>query len=155
RGLGALPRSRLEELLQQPALLLQLQELLLCEGGTYWERLSGSLPELATLALPQGPDPHRFSANGPALSPLSSPRARPRKRRAWRVAAVLAAALLVLWTGVAAVIELQRSRAEIATLTADLTMTKQELAALPKLPDDGPRLAMVCRTLAALSDLPP
>jgi hypothetical protein len=39
RGLGELPAKRLRQLLRHPALLPQLQELVLTEGGDYWQRL--------------------------------------------------------------------------------------------------------------------
>jgi len=39
RGLAALPRSTIRELMRHPAHLLDLQELVLIEGGEYWEQL--------------------------------------------------------------------------------------------------------------------
>ncbi len=143
-GLASLPRSSLEQLLEQPQLLLQLQELLLCAGSPYWEQLSGSLPELSPLALP-------------------SPGPQPRKRSGWRAAVVLAAALLAVGGGVAGLLEWdRRHRSEVAALARQLAAVKQQrdeavqkLPAQPQPPDDGPRLALLCRTLATLSDLPP
>jgi len=150
RGLGSLPRSLLEQLLQQPLLLLQLQELLLCEGGPYWEQLSASLPELAALPFPQH------------LEPLLSPGTRSKRRPALR-AALLAGAVLVLGTGVVGLLELQRRhQIQIADLAGQLARVQQQrdealqkLAALPLPPDEGPHLALLCRSVAALSDLPP
>jgi hypothetical protein len=39
-GLSALPKERLRELLLHPRILLDLQELILVEGGAHWERLA-------------------------------------------------------------------------------------------------------------------
>jgi hypothetical protein len=39
RGLGQIPNDRLRQLLLQPTLLLELQEIVLAEGGDYWDRL--------------------------------------------------------------------------------------------------------------------
>jgi hypothetical protein len=41
KGLAGLPPSHRAELLRQPALLLELQELVLTEGGAHWEALLG------------------------------------------------------------------------------------------------------------------
>ncbi len=43
-GLGALPREDLRRLLVQPRLLLDLQELVLIEGGSHWQRLAANAP---------------------------------------------------------------------------------------------------------------
>ncbi len=42
RGLGALSKDSLQKLLTHPGLLLPLQELVLLEGGNYWEHLAQS-----------------------------------------------------------------------------------------------------------------
>src|SRR6266446_5656044 len=42
RGLGAMPPHLLRQFLTQPALLLDLQELVLASGSPYWDRLLGS-----------------------------------------------------------------------------------------------------------------
>ena len=48
RGLGALPATALRQLLRQPRLLLQLQELVLEHGGSYWGEVdAGGELELA------------------------------------------------------------------------------------------------------------
>lgn len=39
-GLGEVPQSALRELLKQPRLLVDLQERIFIEGGSYWDRLS-------------------------------------------------------------------------------------------------------------------
>lgn len=54
RGLGAAPRLLLARLLRRPRLLLDLQELVLTEGGPHWDRLAtrGSPPNMGTISLP-------------------------------------------------------------------------------------------------------
>ena len=49
KGLNELPRARLQRLLRQPQLLLDLQEMVLIEGGRYWEQLPRD-PELGRIA---------------------------------------------------------------------------------------------------------
>jgi len=44
-GLVALPREALGRLLRRPRLLLDLQELVLVEGGVHWQRLGAQAPE--------------------------------------------------------------------------------------------------------------
>jgi hypothetical protein len=51
-GLSRLPRPALERLLQRPGLLLDLQEIVLCEGGEYWQRLSRSARRPSELTSP-------------------------------------------------------------------------------------------------------
>jgi hypothetical protein len=50
RGLGVLPAERLRTLLMRPALLLELQELVLSAGSPYWDRLAGESAELTRMA---------------------------------------------------------------------------------------------------------
>lgn len=50
RGLAALSADRLRTLLRRPALLLDLQELILVEGGAYWHRLGPPVAEQEDLA---------------------------------------------------------------------------------------------------------
>lgn len=91
RGLTALPRERLRELFQSPRLLLELQELVLSQGGDYWrtvprdaahERLVGeSWKSIATKVEPA------------ATASVAQPERTPHSRRAWLLSS--AAALLV------------------------------------------------------------
>ena len=47
RGLTVLPRLAVGALLRHPRLLLELQETVLLQGGTYWQELNRSDPDLA------------------------------------------------------------------------------------------------------------
>jgi hypothetical protein len=49
-GLCVVPPSELRRLLKHPPLLAELQELVLIEGGPYWDRVAASAPELKTIA---------------------------------------------------------------------------------------------------------
>ena len=52
-GLGSLPHERVRELLRRPALLPAIQQLVMLEGGEYWDRLvreAQSLPSFETVA---------------------------------------------------------------------------------------------------------
>src|SRR5205085_9414891 len=49
-GLAALPSGAIGQLLAHPELLLELQEHVLSEGGSYWQDLVASSPELDGLA---------------------------------------------------------------------------------------------------------
>lgn len=103
-GLRGLPRERIAEALQTPLLLLSLQELVLIEGGDYWD---GLLPDsTTTVGLP---DALRLAATAPTaaapekaeadLSPTPKPRsaAAPQtSRRMLSLAAVAALAAAVL-----------------------------------------------------------
>jgi hypothetical protein len=46
-GLRELPRDLLKQLLRQPAYLLELQELILLDGGAFWNKLSASSTTIA------------------------------------------------------------------------------------------------------------
>jgi hypothetical protein len=99
RGLAALPASALRQLLRQPRLLLDLQELVLTEGGPYWQHLPKADPLLATLALRD--ERLLVSEITPAPS-LRITSATPKPRASWwRSAAVglasAAAALLAVY----------------------------------------------------------
>jgi hypothetical protein len=84
-GLQALPRERMRQLLIHPSLLLQLQELVLIEGGAYWERLLQATPpaEELTHALRQFKD--RIASKRIVY---------PWYRRPWLVSLLTAAAVL-------------------------------------------------------------
>src|SRR5262249_58094806 len=43
-GLSCLTRDQLRLLLTQPALLLELQEDVLCSGGSYWDQIARTIP---------------------------------------------------------------------------------------------------------------
>ncbi|MCX7423927.1 MAG: hypothetical protein NT013_30955 [Planctomycetia bacterium] len=49
QGLTALPREQLRRLLKQPGLLLELQERVLIDGGTYWNSLPLELEHIAAV----------------------------------------------------------------------------------------------------------
>jgi hypothetical protein len=87
RGLSALPADRLRQLLRSPALLLDLQEMVLTEGRGYWERL----PRTADLA--------RAVARGREPCCPEAPSAPARDvvwyRRPWVVSLATAAAVLL------------------------------------------------------------
>jgi hypothetical protein len=105
RGLSALPADRLGALLRQPRLLLDLQELVLVSGGSYWRELAGQSIEhrdavergrqrLSTLLAGGKPG---VAVVAPAPIPtrtVSQPR--PRRSRALRWAASLATAAAVV-----------------------------------------------------------
>jgi len=61
RGLGALPREQLKALLQKPKLLLDLQELVLLDGGEYWQNKTRPVQAMpSSVASPPKPAP-RFN----------------------------------------------------------------------------------------------
>ncbi len=159
-GLAVLPRTLLVRLLAEPGLLLQLQEVILCEGGPYWERLSAAIPEVAELKFPSPWQPSQFSANhqAPATQPHPVPR-RARPRFGWRRLAALGAVLLFLATmgGLLIEMRLHHSR-EVLALRGELAQARQERDEARQKGtqvDAAGRLVLVCRSLAALSDLPP
>lgn len=97
QGLGVLPRELLGRLLRQPACLLELQELVLTEGGPYWDRLPVD-PELERLA-ERGLQRLQAEWGGAPLSEttLSLPARRSIAwyRRPWAVSLATAAAVLL------------------------------------------------------------
>jgi hypothetical protein len=99
-GLKALPPERLGMLLRWPALLLGLQELVLVEGGDYWEQLCQASPKLS-LPVERGRQRlQRFldaekGASAPGAIPSSVSGVIPWYRRPWVVSLATAAALLV------------------------------------------------------------
>jgi hypothetical protein len=98
-GLQALPRERMRQLLIHPSLLLQLQELVLIEGGEYWERLLQATPpaEELTHALRQFKE--RLAREHTAPSPAPAGPAKliyPWYRRPWLVSLLTAAAVLLI-----------------------------------------------------------
>jgi hypothetical protein len=91
-GLRGLPRDTLRALLRRPALLLELQDAVLTEGGPYWDAVPPATPEVDALV----------SRGAMRLSQLSGPIATPAKpiQRAWYlepwfVSASTAAAVLI------------------------------------------------------------
>jgi hypothetical protein len=101
-GLAALPRPALRQLLRHPALLVGLQDLVLAEGGPYWEQLSGGSAALASLALHGerrleeflAAETRKAASPGPR-APL--PRGLPARwyRRPWFVSLATAALVLI------------------------------------------------------------
>jgi hypothetical protein len=100
-GLAALPRAALEEFLRHPLLLLELQELVLCEGGPYWQEIATGNAALGSMVL-RGEQ--RLLSRIPAPSPPHAQpfhTVRPRLHTAWYrhpavVSLATAAALLVI-----------------------------------------------------------
>jgi hypothetical protein len=97
RGLGALPAAAVGQLLRRPAALLDLQELVLAEGGPYWQRLAAQ-----SAAFAESADRGRrrleaiLDADGPAgVAELRRP-AVPWYRRPWVVSLATAAAVLLV-----------------------------------------------------------
>jgi hypothetical protein len=111
RGLAALSEEQLQRLFRNPALLLQLQEWVLVDGGPYWDGvLSGS----ATLPIA-----------APSLVPRTS--ARPRSFRLWPFAShagVAAAAAALVWLVVAPkpVRDVVEQKVDLAAAPADLLL---------------------------------
>jgi hypothetical protein len=101
-GLAALPRPALRQLLRHPALLVELQDLVLAEGGPYWEQLTGGSAALASLALHGERRLEEFLAaeTRKAASPgprATLPRGLPARwyRRPWFVSLATAAIVLI------------------------------------------------------------
>jgi hypothetical protein len=96
RGLSALPIERLREFLRHPRLLLDLQELVLVEGGSYWQRLTTKTPESARLDAEGWRRLDDFLTTGDDAAPtLRAPRTSAR-RNSWRWVAILATAASLL-----------------------------------------------------------
>jgi hypothetical protein len=97
RGLVALPQGALRTLLTQPSLLLELQELILAEGGAHWDRLAAELPALDAAAS-RGAQRLALLAKEPTHRELVAEPARPRVpsyRQPWVVSLATAAAVLL------------------------------------------------------------
>jgi hypothetical protein len=107
RGLSVLPRHALGTLLRHPRLLLELQEAVLLQGGTYWQELNRSDPAVASgvaavwnRVSPRIPSPAPERRNE-APSVLRAPQAarqalHNRLVLAWAILASVAATILAL-----------------------------------------------------------
>ena len=85
-GLGVLPAAAvLRQLLQHPQFLLELQELVLHNGGTYWDGLSAGdeLEQLAAAGLRQIRDRRGTAVVVPPPRPAGRAGNGSRGRRAW------------------------------------------------------------------------
>jgi hypothetical protein len=98
RGLYGLPRELLRRLLIQPALLFSLQELVLINGGPYWDALARQNPQLEAI-VERGRE-RLQSVIAPEMTlPLDQPAVGPRKsgaRRKWLVGLTAAVVLLAV-----------------------------------------------------------
>ena len=97
KGLESVPRAQLRYLLTHPALLLQLQELVLENGGPYWDALSAENAAIST-RIERGRQ--RLVSKlqlGPA--PADQALRQPWYRPAWFATLAVAAALLVAVAG--------------------------------------------------------
>ncbi len=170
RGLVALSRARLDALLGQPALLLELQELLLARGGSYWDQVTGSLPGSDGVQLSEGQWQERleqtFARRPKAKSPSGAQQPAPtpmRGRSFWaRRRDNLVAALLIGVAALGMAAAWYRAEARLAAAQrqhTDETAALQSgfdarLAALQQ-EQAGERAALYCRVLDELSSLPP
>jgi hypothetical protein len=100
-GLGALPREALGRLLRGPRLLLDLEELVLVEGGVHWQRLGAEAPATGVEqswerleAILRAQD--RATPGKPPIPPMPRPQARRRFERPWVVSLATAAAVLAM-----------------------------------------------------------
>jgi hypothetical protein len=85
RGLSALPPASLRQFLQHPRRLLDLQELVLVEGGPYWQRLAAGSPESARLDAEGWRRLNAFLTIGNEDVPqVSVPRTAETRRNPWR-----------------------------------------------------------------------
>jgi hypothetical protein len=105
RGLSAAPLSLVQDLLRHPEALLELQQLVLAEGGVYWDRLprpaeADELVESGHRRLqPLLGSPVR-AAFLPSVAPAEAPSRTPFFRRPWFVSLATATAILIavsLW----------------------------------------------------------
>jgi hypothetical protein len=96
KGLSALPPARLRQLLRQPRLLLDLQELILVEGGEYWRKTIREDRESRQLVDRGWSRLDAFLRSGSADVGTSRAAASriPWYRRSWVVSLATAAALL-------------------------------------------------------------
>jgi hypothetical protein len=86
RGLSALPPTEIRHLLHQPYHLLELQQIVLLEGGPYWD----TVPRSGEFLDRGNTGRARLGAElfGPPAEPLAEP---PARRRSWRMVWVVAA----------------------------------------------------------------
>ena len=85
RGLAALPLDKLRQLLRFPALLFDLQEWVLSEGGAHWDHLLDEQPEVQAL-VERTSSRLRTALNLDAARNLAPPRHRvpaSRQHRGW------------------------------------------------------------------------
>jgi hypothetical protein len=168
RGLVALPRARLEELLDRPPLLLELQELLLARGGPYWDSVMESSADAAGPRLSEAQWQERLQrtfARRPKAIPRTvgqpeslAPARRFRgARRADRIAVVVVA---VAALGMAAAwyradSRLATARQQHADETAAVQMGFDTRLVALEQERAGDRVTLYCRVLHELSSLPP
>jgi hypothetical protein len=114
RGLSALPRDRLREFLRHPGRLLDLQELVLVEGGPYWQRLAPKTRESARIDAEGWRRLDAFLTGDATPAPrVHTPRTTAR-RHPWRWVAILASASSLL----VAVLIYQRSPEPATSIAA-------------------------------------
>ncbi len=173
RGLASLPESRVQTLLDQPALLLELQELLLGRGGAYWDQVTESLPELGRVRLSEAQWQERLAgtfvrrprsqskARGdqpPSQAPAPAPAPAPAfwaSRRGGLTAALITVALLGMaapWYR--AETRLAAARREHADEAVALRNSFDIEVAAVRQEQAGERVAAYCRVLHRLSSLP-
>jgi hypothetical protein len=92
-GLTILPGDRLRQLLLQPDLLLDLQELVLVSGGDHWERLGRRSPEIRD-AVERGHTQLAAITGTRAVETALKPRRRAGRTVRWAVFFAVAASLL-------------------------------------------------------------
>jgi hypothetical protein len=103
-GLSCLTRDQLRQLLTRPTLLLELQEDVLCSGGSYWDQIARTLPVMH-LKVEEGrkrlPSPVTNAPTSPRTAPAPQKSVSPWYKQAWFVSLATAAAVLVavgVWT---------------------------------------------------------
>jgi hypothetical protein len=114
RGLSALPLDRLREFLHHPRRLLDLQELVLVEGGAYWQNLSTGGQESARLGAAMWRRLHDLMTAGGATTPTVPTPCASTRRNLWRLVAVPATAASLL----AAILVYQRSHEPAETIAS-------------------------------------
>jgi len=152
RGLGELPRDLLERLLHDPGLLLELQEVVLCEGGTHWQRLVISEEKNPPQNLKTTLRPSPESERGSGVS-------KPAGNRTVRLAAITFLVLaglgsFAVWYHFG---EIHQREQEITALREQLDRPGWQGFAHPLPPPETAeqRLPLLCKALSALSGLPP
>ncbi len=143
-GLRSLPSSRLRLLMKQPRLLLELQRLVLDEGGTYWT----TVPESPATKANSSAAWEKIQAAIHSEVPKSVP-AQPvtRGRRPWLIAGVgwlSAAALLVAFLLRGSPVQLLENQvAELTAKVSELTRQLENRPVLAAVPADLPEEAVV------------